>query len=84
MNHCVDALREKLMCGADIGVVPWVWSSSPHHVTQPHFIRQHQCHDFETVRNWARDRQVERVTQDGEFIVPEDAIFTPLFGKLPM
>ncbi|EGP91869.1 uncharacterized protein MYCGRDRAFT_27270, partial [Zymoseptoria tritici IPO323] len=54
LNHCVDALREKLMCGADIGVVPWVWSSDPHFITQPNFVRQHQCHDFEAVRDWAR------------------------------
>ncbi|KJX93188.1 hypothetical protein TI39_contig4372g00002 [Zymoseptoria brevis] len=83
INHCVDALREKLMCGADIGVVPWVWSSDPHFVTQPNFVRQHQCHDFEAVRNWARERQVKKVAREEDLVVPEDAIFTDLVGEVP-
>ncbi|KAK0124173.1 hypothetical protein ONS95_009155 [Cadophora gregata] len=55
VDHCIDMIRQRLTCTADIGLVTAVWVdgySEPY----PDFSTRHQCRNFEMIRNWAMDR----------------------------
>ncbi|KAK4624282.1 hypothetical protein CLAFUW4_05755 [Fulvia fulva] len=52
-NHCVDALRERLLCTADIGLVPFFWPNASGNA-MPDFGRDHKCHSHESVISWSQ------------------------------
>ncbi|KAI1939604.1 hypothetical protein LOZ66_002919 [Ophidiomyces ophidiicola] len=55
-GHCLDILRQQIMCTADTGVFGQWW------VTQVgpfvDFNTKHKCKNFEEIRKWAEARQV--------------------------
>ncbi|KAI1126438.1 hypothetical protein F5Y10DRAFT_293829 [Nemania abortiva] len=60
VGHCLDMIRQQLMCSADVGLVPFVWVDKrqwmPHEDTKPHrlprFDNTHRCRDFDAIREW--------------------------------
>jgi len=56
--HCLDIIRQKLMCSVDIGVFGSVWvnRTDPHPFTD--FKTKHVCRNFEDVREWAEKNQM--------------------------
>ncbi|CZR57154.1 uncharacterized protein PAC_07043 [Phialocephala subalpina] len=58
VGHCLDFLRQQLMCTADIGLVPFVWVEG-----QPEpgadFSTKHRRKDFDAIRQWAKEKQVD-------------------------
>ena len=72
--HCLDILRQQLMCTVDIGVLGQVWwdKASPHAL--PDFNTRHTCRDFEQVRKWA---EIHQAPVD----VPEDYLNRPEDGN---
>jgi hypothetical protein len=68
--HCLDILRQQLMCTVDIGVLGKVWWNQDNPTPYPDFNTQHKCRDFEAVRNWAEKNQ-------GPQIWPEDYLARP-------
>lgn len=56
--HCLDQLRQALMCSADTATIPWAWSKSQGR-TIADARTTHTCRDFEAIREWARGRRVE-------------------------
>ena len=64
------------MCSVDIGVMGQVWFqpfTSDFPEAYVDFNTQHVCRDFEAVRQWAEDHQI----QDG---MPEDFLEPPKKG----
>lgn len=66
LDHCIDILRQKLMCDADVGVLTYNW------VTQrkapwPNFNVQHKCRDFDRALQWGLDHQAP---SHGEIMEP--------------
>ncbi|KAG4438913.1 hypothetical protein IFR05_005593 [Cadophora sp. M221] len=59
LEHCVDALRQAVMCSVDTTPHPWVWSEGEDgEVGQVKEVASiaHTCRDFDSVREWARPR----------------------------
>jgi len=57
LDHCVDLLRQALMCAAD--VTPFVWARDPrdgrlHGVTTV----SHTCRDWSAIESWAAARPI--------------------------
>jgi len=55
LGHCIDTIREFIMCKADmtpIILVPPKKSGAP--VPVPEFRTRHMCRDYEKLRDWAR------------------------------
>ncbi|KAI1636320.1 hypothetical protein F4809DRAFT_662606 [Biscogniauxia mediterranea] len=52
VDHCVDMLRQVLMCQADVGLVPfyWVEGQGP----QENFSTPHPCRRLDRVMEWAQ------------------------------
>ncbi|KAF1952071.1 hypothetical protein CC80DRAFT_508414 [Byssothecium circinans] len=61
VTHCLDILRQQLMCVTDIGVLGQVWWQ-PDNQDYPEpfvdFNTKHRCRDFEAIRKWAKAHQL--------------------------
>lgn len=77
VNHCIDMLRELIMCRAEADVVPYLWLTG-NGDTIPDFGRAKQCRNFESVRMWAEKHQV-KLPDDNETVTPSGV---RLFGEL--
>ncbi|KAJ4354263.1 uncharacterized protein N0V89_005997 [Didymosphaeria variabile] len=58
IEHCLDQLRQALMCSADTATIPWLWSKSQGR-TIADARTTHTCRDYDAIREWARERKVE-------------------------
>lgn len=52
IDHCINAIRESLMCSADITPNVFLWDDRVERVV-PAFDVVHECKDFESVKEWA-------------------------------
>ncbi|CAG8948117.1 unnamed protein product [Penicillium salamii] len=58
VSHCLDIIRQELMCTVDTGVLGqiWIYPESPEPYVD--FNTQHRCKNFEDVRGWAEKNQL--------------------------
>lgn len=57
IDHCIDMLRQRLMCSADVGLVTHVWVKG-YGKPYPDYSTVHQCRDFGGIRDWVLKRQL--------------------------
>lgn len=60
-THCLDMLRQVLMCSPDVGVLGQVWwqpEGNPNPMAFVDFNTKHRCRDYEGVRRWAEEHQM--------------------------
>ncbi|KAG6015625.1 hypothetical protein E4U54_003210 [Claviceps lovelessii] len=57
ITHCLDTLRQVLMCNVDTGVLGQVWTDKNAPMAFPDFNTRHRCKDYNLVREWARKLQ---------------------------
>ncbi|KAK2758423.1 hypothetical protein FQN53_008254 [Emmonsiellopsis sp. PD_33] len=56
MDHCIDMLRQALMCQADTTLITWEGSfTNP----KPDFSATHYCRSFDTIHDWAKEREID-------------------------
>jgi len=55
VEHCVDYLRQVLMCKADITRIPVEWSTK-YSRPKPRFDTWHTCRDFGKIQDWVIER----------------------------
>ncbi|KAF2804554.1 uncharacterized protein BDZ99DRAFT_397559 [Mytilinidion resinicola] len=63
-EHCVDVLRNRLMCTADASLVTFRWVkgvSGPY----PYFNTKHECRSYEGLLGWDRERRPGDKFPDG-------------------
>ncbi|KAL0254457.1 hypothetical protein SLS55_009932 [Diplodia seriata] len=75
VSHCLDIVRQQLMCTVDTGVLGQVWfkpSDAPLEAFVD-FNTRHKCRDFDAVRDWAATRQIPAA-------VPRDFLQPPAPG----
>jgi hypothetical protein len=84
-THCLDILRQVLMCNPDVGVLGQVWwqpGNESHPQAFVDFNTKHRCRDYEAVRAWAEAHQLPpeeevdmskfyKVPEPGDTILPE-------------
>ena len=54
LDHCIELLRQNLMCAADTGVVTAAWVAG-YKYAYPDFNTVHQCRNFDKIRQWNLD-----------------------------
>ena len=57
-EHCVDVIRQRLMCTADASIVTFRWVkglSTPY----PNFHTGHMCADYEGLLKWGETRRAD-------------------------
>lgn len=60
-THCLDMLRQVLMCNPDIGVLGQVWwqpEDGPDPIAFVDFNTKHRCRDYGGIRMWAEEHQL--------------------------
>jgi len=62
-DHCVEILRQNLMCVADTGVITYEWVegfSDPY----PDFNTLHKCRNFGKILDWVYDHEIPLSSSD--------------------
>jgi len=59
VDHCINAVRQSLMCNADIS--PDVWQSrrnpkTGYKISEIHFNSLHTCRNYNVIQKWAHER----------------------------
>ncbi|KAJ7124649.1 hypothetical protein C8R43DRAFT_1147370 [Mycena crocata] len=54
LRHCVGAIRQAVMCYADVTPVVWQWSTKYNEAEQRDDVL-HTCRDFDRIKGWARE-----------------------------
>ncbi|KAI1264679.1 hypothetical protein F5Y18DRAFT_427816 [Xylariaceae sp. FL1019] len=54
-DHCVDALRQALMCHADISPVAWRLNVPVRKMIIPRLSTTHTCRNFSKIHEWAKE-----------------------------
>ncbi|KAF9229000.1 hypothetical protein BS17DRAFT_217046 [Gyrodon lividus] len=71
LDHCIENLRQTLMCAADVGIIPYQWVVGFDHPV-PDFRTKHQCRNHEKVIEWGYAHEVhiprEHVTRFGDVV----------------
>lgn len=58
ISHCIDSLRQALMCYVDVTPIPWVWSPLRKEAV-PAATIQHTCRNFETIKQWTKENHID-------------------------
>ncbi|KAJ7751523.1 hypothetical protein DFH07DRAFT_922044 [Mycena maculata] len=59
-RHCIGAIRQGLMCSADITPIVWQWSDKLKIAEQRDDV-VHVCRDYHRIRDWASERVFEDI-----------------------
>ncbi|KAF2197595.1 hypothetical protein GQ43DRAFT_424245 [Delitschia confertaspora ATCC 74209] len=54
VDHCLDTLRQYIMCNADVALNTYTWRSN-YEKPWPVFTTEHECVDWEALHSWALD-----------------------------
>ncbi|KXX77723.1 hypothetical protein MMYC01_204874 [Madurella mycetomatis] len=64
MEHCLDLLRQSIMCHADVQPITMRWAKSVP-VPGANYSTPHNCYNWEAVNNWAKSRSLDRIFEPG-------------------
>ncbi|MCJ1227899.1 hypothetical protein MMC12_004558 [Toensbergia leucococca] len=57
-DHCIDAIRQSIMCHGDIATVYWRWIAA-REVPLPRLEVTHTCRNFDKIRDWGKAYRVQ-------------------------
>ncbi|POS71687.1 hypothetical protein DHEL01_v209921 [Diaporthe helianthi] len=57
ISHCLDTIRQTLMCSPETGVLGQVWYDQENPSAFPDFNTKHKCKNFDDISKWAVDHQ---------------------------
>lgn len=57
--HCINSVRQSLMCMADISVINWEWDEQLDILIESKG-NTHTCRDFERIKQWALEHHYDR------------------------
>ena len=75
IDHCVDSIRQSLMCSADISPLVWQWKEE-FEETKIRADIVHSCRDFESIREWAVEHHLQdeldlKIRIDDDIVIAE-------------
>ncbi|KAJ6472637.1 hypothetical protein DFH09DRAFT_1007721 [Mycena vulgaris] len=76
VGHCVDWIRQSLMCTSDTSVIVWQWEKSMNASIVKGNVA-HTCRKFDKIQEWAKERKVVKMPDPTVHI--EDDIVVPIF-----
>ncbi|KAG9506674.1 hypothetical protein J7337_000208 [Fusarium musae] len=57
VTHCLDTIRQVLMCNVDTGVLGQVWYDRKNPSAFPDFNTKHTCKNYEDIKKWSEKLQ---------------------------
>lgn len=74
-EHCIDYLRQGIMCNFDPGIIPYYWVNK-HNQPTPDGNTFHKCVNWDRIQDWLKDRAVD-MPEGFEWHQPPDAVPLP-------
>ncbi|EME48630.1 hypothetical protein DOTSEDRAFT_67614 [Dothistroma septosporum NZE10] len=71
-EHCIDFLRQRLMCHYDMSVTPYQWVKG-HQAPMPGAMTNEKCVNWEAMRTWMKDN-IPETPDDFIWQIPEGAV----------
>ncbi|THU86392.1 hypothetical protein K435DRAFT_683749 [Dendrothele bispora CBS 962.96] len=59
VNHCIDTIRQSLMCCSDVSPIVWRWNET-RNLSEFRSDVVHECRNFEKIQEWAKEHHVDR------------------------
>ncbi|KAJ7694807.1 hypothetical protein B0H17DRAFT_1056873 [Mycena rosella] len=78
MDHCIDWVRQSLMCAGDTSVIVWQWDPAQNITTFQGDVA-HTCRNFDKLREWGKSHKI-RTFYDTSVRI-EDDIVVPVIPK---
>lgn len=72
MDHCIEMLRQSIMCNGDLHIITYNWVE---HVEYPwpDFSTSRQCRSWDNILDWIGDRTAHTKEKDGLLKKPDGA-----------
>lgn len=74
LYHCLETLRQVVMCNADAGIVGYKYVRGREKRPYPDFNTPHKCRDWRGMIDWAYEHSVPGHPEEGDFVPGEDEI----------
>ncbi|EAU31769.1 predicted protein [Aspergillus terreus NIH2624] len=58
IDHCIDTIRQSLMCAVDVTPLPFVWVERDQRVKEVAAVI-HTCRDFDAIKDWAQEHHIK-------------------------
>ena len=55
VDHCIESLRELIMCEGNMTPIPIEWSEKGERIN-PNYAQKHSCRNFDALKEWTRVR----------------------------
>ncbi|KAF2161253.1 hypothetical protein M409DRAFT_28292 [Zasmidium cellare ATCC 36951] len=62
LDHCVEVLRDSLMCNAGTSIITHQWIQDRPRMFQDLHFPEKTCKDFDALVRWTKEREVEEMT----------------------
>lgn len=59
-DHCIESLRELIMCEGNMTPIPLEWSEKGERLN-PNYASKHTCRDFVKLKEWMMERSKKGV-----------------------
>lgn len=59
-DHCIDIIRQTIMCHGDITPMPFLKKAGTDDIFPP-LASTHVCRDFDAILNWAKERNLKHL-----------------------
>jgi hypothetical protein len=59
IDHCIDTIRQSLMCAVDVTPLPFVWVERDQRVKEVAAVI-HTCRDFDAIKDWAQEHHIKK------------------------
>lgn len=59
-EHCLDYLRQQVMCHSDLSPVMLKWDPQVKYLIPQFTTQMHTCRNFEAIHAWSKERAAER------------------------
>lgn len=70
-DHCIEMLRQNIMCNADVGIIPHHWiKQSPDPFAN--FNTWHKCRDIGSVERWIEEHAIPEMPDGGSLPRPKN------------
>jgi hypothetical protein len=75
-EHCVDIIRQRLMCTADSGLVTFRWVDGEE-IPEPDFNTPHMCASYDKLLEWNKANEAILEVNDIKWKKPTGAVTVP-------
>lgn len=58
IDHCIDTIRQSLMCTVDVTPLPLIWVEEDQSVKEVAAVL-HTCRDFDAVKEWVQEHHIQ-------------------------